>query len=66
VSREWIVLTQVYDLLAIVNSGKKKPKPYPTPWPAEGSNRIGSKTNLSGVDVMRRLDSMNPRIENGE
>jgi len=29
---EMRVLADTYDLLAMVNSGNKKPKPYPRPW----------------------------------
>jgi hypothetical protein len=65
VSREWIVLTHVYDLLAAVNS-KNKPKPYPTPWLAENTQRIGGKKPQSNADVLQRLQAMNPKDENGE
>lgn len=64
VSREWIVLTHLYDLLAAVNS-KNKPKPYPTPWPDKNSSRLGKAKNISSDEVMRRLGTMNPKEENG-
>ena len=59
VSREWQVATNTYDLLAIVNS-KNKPKPYPTPWPAEGSSKIGSTRAKTREDVLKQLAKMNP------
>jgi len=64
VSREWIVLTHLYDLLATVNS-KNKPKPYPTPWPDQNSSRLGKTKNISSDEVLRRLGTMNPKEENG-
>lgn len=63
VSREWIVLSHVYDLLAAVNS-KNKPKPYPTPWPAEGVQKIG-RSKQSRLEVMAALDRMNPKENDG-
>jgi hypothetical protein len=32
ISYEWTVLVATYDMLAQVNS-RRKPKPYPRPWP---------------------------------
>lgn len=60
VSNEWMVAANSYDLLARVNS-KQKPKPYPTPWPADGSKRIGSKRPQNKDDVLRVLERMNPK-----
>lgn len=62
VSREWIVNAHVYDLLAAVNS-KKKPKPYPTPWPEAGLNKIGGKIKQDRKTVIERLRQMNPKEE---
>jgi hypothetical protein len=59
VSYEWIVLTHIFDLLAMANS-KKKPKPYPTPWPNKGKTRLGS-SNKSRADVINALRKMNPK-----
>lgn len=64
VSREWIVLSHVYDLLAAVNSNKKA-KPYPTPWPTDHAKKIGGKTKQSRSDVLSRLEQMNPKEDNG-
>lgn len=61
VSREWIVSSHIYDLLAAVNS-KKKPKPYPTPWLADGAQRMGNKKQ-SRKSVIERLRMMNPKPE---
>lgn len=59
VTHEWIVLSHIFDLLAMVNS-KRKPKPYPTPWPVKGRTRLGSK-NKSRSDVINALRKMNPK-----
>lgn len=65
VSREWLVLAHTYDLLAAVNS-KNKPKPYPTPWPDENVKRIGGKAKQSNADVLRHLETMNPKEDHGK
>lgn len=56
---EFVVLTEVWNLLAAVNSGKKKPKPYPTPWADANTKRLG-KTRVSRDEAIRRLNTMNP------
>lgn len=44
ITREWAVLADVYDLLARVNSERKrKPKPYPRPWD-KNKKRFGRAT----------------------
>ena len=63
VPREFDVLANTFDLLAMVNS-KKKPKPYERPWPSENQNKIGRKRQ-SKKDVLKRLEAMNPKEENG-
>jgi hypothetical protein len=60
VSRQWIVQAYTFDLLATVNGGKKKPKPYPAPWPDPSVNKIGSTKKRSDADVRRLLKMMNP------
>lgn len=61
VSREWIVASHTYDLLALANSGKgKKPKPYPHPFPSKASVRTG-QTTLSHEEVVAVLKKMNPK-----
>lgn len=62
VSREWIVSAHTYDLLAAVNT-KKKPKPYPAPWPEAGLNKIGGKIKQDRKTVIERLRQMNPKEE---
>lgn len=65
VTREWIVAAHTYDLIATVNS-KKTPKPYPTPWLPDNVKRVGGKSkNLSNAEVLRRLDIMNAKENNG-
>lgn len=63
-SLEWIVSTQIYDLLAAVNS-KNKPKPYPMPWPDRNKNTLGSTKDQNRSDVLDRLNLMNPKDNNG-
>ena len=60
VDRNWIVMSHVYDLLAMVNS-KKKPKPYPTPWPDPNVTKLKPKKAQSRSDVMKKLRRMNPK-----
>ncbi len=65
VSREWTVLVNLYDLIARVNSGKQKPKPYPVPWPRDGANRIGRTLKATREQVIERLERMNPKEKDG-
>jgi hypothetical protein len=65
VSREWITLAHTYDLHVAINS-RKKQKPYPAPWPDEGTTRIGGRTNLPVSEVLDRLESMNQKESNGD
>lgn len=65
VTREWIVQAHTYDLLAAVNS-KKPPKPYPTPWLADNAKRLGGKKKQSNADVLRHLETMNPKEDHGK
>lgn len=61
VSREWLVASHTFDLLAMANSGKgKKPKPYPTPFANKNITKTG-KTTRSFEEVRRILDWMNPK-----
>lgn len=61
VSREWIVGSHTYDLLAMANSGKgKKPKPYPNPFPNKDVVRTG-KTTRTPEEVRKILNWMNPK-----
>lgn len=62
VSREWIVAAHTYDLHALVNSGKKKPKPHPTPWLPNGVQKIGNKKQTRSA-VIERLRLMNPKTK---
>ena len=63
VSREWIVLTDIYD--AFANANFKKPKPYPTPWVNKDTKKLGN-SNQNRADVLKRLDKMNPKESNGD
>jgi hypothetical protein len=60
VDRNWIIGSQTFDLLAMVNS-KKKPKPYPTPWPDSNTNRLRPKKAQTRSNVLDKLKRMNPK-----
>jgi hypothetical protein len=60
VSYEWILLSHIFDLLAMANS-KKKPKPYPTPWPDPNVNKLKPTKAQSRSDVLKQLRRMNPK-----
>jgi hypothetical protein len=62
ISRQAIILTQIFDLLAMSNS-KRKPKPYPMPWPDPNKKRLGSNKNQSRNEVIDALKRMNPNKE---
>ena len=64
VSREWVVAVHNYDLHAAINS-KNKAKPYPTPWPAQNTKRIGSGKRQANRDVLNKLERMNPKENDG-
>jgi hypothetical protein len=64
VDYEWIVAANTFDLLARANSGKKKPKPYPTPW-AVKEDKLRPKYKQSRSDVIAKLKLMNPKENNG-
>lgn len=54
-SREGMALLDLFDLLAIVNSGRRKPRPVPRPWDPK-PKRMG-KTNRSRDEVIAILAS---------
>lgn len=62
ISRDAIILTQIFDLLAMSNS-KRKPKPYPMPWPDPNKKRLGSRKKASRKEVIETLKRMNPNKE---
>ncbi len=64
VSREWMLVANLYDLFAAVNS-KKKPKQYPRPWQDADTTRIGSKKPQKRSDVIASLERMNPKENDG-
>jgi hypothetical protein len=55
-----MALSHVYDLLAMVNS-KRKPKPYPTPWPDKGTSKLKPKKAQYRSEVLQKLRLMNPK-----
>ena len=60
IDRNWILASQTFDLLAMVNS-KKKPKPYPTPWPDANTSRLRPKKSQTRFNVLDKLERMNPK-----
>lgn len=52
ITHEWAVLAATYDLLAQVNS-KRKPKPFPRPWPDPSVVSKG-KTRKDARDILKR------------
>ncbi len=64
VSREWIAMIHNYDLHAAINS-KNKAKPYPAPWPADNSNKLGSNKRQAKAHVLKNLERMNPKENDG-
>lgn len=52
VSYEWAALAAQYDLHAQVNS-KRKPKPYPRPWPNDTNTRKGT-ARRDGREILAR------------
>ncbi|MCS5487371.1 hypothetical protein NY588_09555 [Curtobacterium flaccumfaciens pv. beticola] len=58
VTREWIATADLYDavnqLIQVTAQSKRKPKPYPRPWPDSNTARLG-KTNLSPADAREVL-----------
>lgn len=52
ISYEWPVVAATYDLLAQVNS-KRKPKPYPRPWPKDSQSKKGT-ARKDGRDILAR------------
>jgi hypothetical protein len=60
VDRNWMLASQTFDLLAMVNS-KKKPKPYPTPWPDANTNRLRPRKAQTRFNVLDKLKRMNPK-----
>lgn len=64
ISYEWAVLAGTYDLHAQVNS-KRKPKPYPRPWPSGvgGSSRRG-KPRADARDILARAKNGGMKWQN--
>lgn len=58
-SREGLILSDLFDLLMRANSGKRRTKPYPRPF-TSGAKRIG-KTKRSTAEVKKLLAKMNPK-----
>lgn len=59
VTREWMMLTELYDLTVRIHSKGGKAKPVPRPWPDPEAKRVGVTTH-SREDVIRNLERMNP------
>lgn len=53
ITYEWTVAVATYDLLAQVNSGKRKPKPYPRPWP-DANVKTRGLTRKDARDILKQ------------
>ena len=62
-SREGLMLADLFDLLHQANSSKKVRNRYPRPF-KQGAKRVG-KTNRSAADVKKILSRMNPKENDG-
>lgn len=54
VSREWMVLADLFDLQAKSKS-KRQPKPYPRPWPEKSLRMGGKKSGTRSRDEVRAI-----------
>lgn len=54
VSREWMQTADLLDAFLQVNSGRRKPKPYPRPWKDNNTSRLG-KTTLTPSEAREVL-----------
>jgi hypothetical protein len=61
VSREWILLRDIFDLQATAQA-KKKPKPYPAPWKQNNGTTLGRADQPRG-HVLKQLKRMNSNLE---
>ena len=61
VTREWILLRDIFDLQAAAQS-KKKPKPYPAPWKQNTGTTLG-KADQPRAHVIAQLKRMNSNLE---
>lgn len=60
VSREWMMLAELYDLDLRIHSRGGKAKPVPRPWPDPNKSRVGSATS-SRKSILENLERMNPK-----
>lgn len=58
-SHEWAAVVDLFDLMHKVHG--KNPKPYPRPWPEQGTTRRG-RTNKSRAEVVSILNAHGHRI----
>lgn len=69
ISHEAMALLDLYDLLAIVNSGKKKPKPYPRPWdpkPVKHGGTNGRTQEEVRAILAARGPQRDPEVSDGD
>lgn len=58
ISREALILMDLFDLDMAVNAGKKKPKPYPRPWKQKGvTQKHGNTGGRSRAEVVAILNA---------
>lgn len=53
ISREALVLMDLFDLQHASKAGKRRPKPYPRPWPDRGKRQ--AKPTISQARVLEAL-----------
>jgi hypothetical protein len=53
VSFEWVAMAAQYDLHAQVNS-RRKPKPYPRPWPDSNAGNRKGQARADARDILAR------------
>lgn len=58
VSREWMMLSELYDLTVKINSRGGKSKPVPRPWPDPNKKRVGDAKH-SREAILKNLERMN-------
>lgn len=62
-SREFLVLADQFDAFVRVNSGKKRPAPYPRPWPDASKSTFGKGTAIPIDELRRTLDAHRAAVE---
>ena len=63
ISREALILMDLFDLEMAVNAGKKRPQPYPRPWKQKRDvQRFGNTAGRSRAEVVAILNGLGHTI----